>query len=128
MRVWLIDDEEYMRALVLPRAVLARWPDARMDSFDSLATAMYSNASSVDLIIIDITSVCPVSKAQTAYGPICQLLDQHPGVTLIINSALPTYAVEGVRDSVLTYNPDAKLLVSTFPVEVNLPKVLAQVV
>jgi hypothetical protein len=125
-RVWIIDDQEYMRTKVVPRAVRDRWPDAQMTAFDSLAAAIYYTGS-VDLVIIDITAVCPLERAQLAYGPICQLLDQHPGVTLVINSALPRYVTDLVRDSILEFIPDAMLHVTGFPFHINLPKVLAKI-
>jgi hypothetical protein len=123
MQVWIIDDQEYMRACVVPKIVRDRWPDADIAAFDSLAAAIYCTAP-VDLVIIDITAVCPIQRAQLAYGPICQLLDQHPGVTLIINSALPRYVTDVVRDSVLDFVPDAHLYACGFPFHINLPKVL----
>ncbi len=127
MQVWVIDDEEYMRSRVVPPMVLARWPDAQITTFDALATAIYKERS-VDLIIIDITSVCPVERAKLAYGPMCQLLEKHPGATMIINSALPRYVTDVVRESILEYMPEAKVLISPFPFQTNLPRVLSEVV
>ncbi|HEY2838621.1 MAG TPA: hypothetical protein VGJ26_05715 [Pirellulales bacterium] len=127
MQVWVIDDEEYMRSRVVPPMVLARWPDAQITAFDALATAIYKERA-VDLIIIDITSVCPIMRATLAYGPICDLLEKHPGVTLIINSALPLYVTDVVRKSILEFLPDAKVLLSPFPCHINLPRVLGEVV
>ncbi len=126
MQVWVIDDEEYMRNCVAPM-VLDRWPDAQITTFDALATAIYRERS-VDLIIIDITSVCPVERAKLAYGPMCQLLEKHPGATMIINSALPRYVTDVVRESILEYMPEAKVLISPFPFQTNLPRVLSEVV
>jgi len=126
-QVWIIDDQEYMRARVVPRIIRERWPDAQITAFDSLAAAIYYTGS-VDLVIIDITAVCPIQRAALAYGPICQLLERHPGVTLIINSALPRYVTDVVRDSVLEFVPDASLHVTGFPFDVNLPKVLSAIV
>ncbi len=80
-----------------------RWPDSDITAFDALAAGMYYTGS-VDLIIIDITAVCPIERAQLAYGPICQLLDKHPGTTLIIDSALPPLRVtDVVRREVLEF-------------------------
>ena len=61
-RVWIIDDQEYMRTKVVPCAVRDRWPDADITAFDSLAAAIYYTGS-VDLVIIDITAVCPIQRA-----------------------------------------------------------------
>lgn len=127
MQVWVIDDEEYMRTRMVPPIVFARWPDAQITTFNALATAIYKDRA-VDLIIIDITSVCPITRATLAYGPICQLLEKHPGVTLIINSALPLYVTDVVRKSILEFMPEAKVLLSPFPCQVNLPRVLSEVV
>jgi hypothetical protein len=124
MRVWIIDDQEYMRTRTVPKIVRDRWPDSDITAFDTLAAALYYSGS-VDLIIIDITAVCPIERAQLAYGPICQLIDKHPGTTLIINSALPRYVTDVVRREVLEFAPDAQVLLCGFPFDVNLPKALA---
>ncbi|HVU85878.1 MAG TPA: hypothetical protein VHD36_01055 [Pirellulales bacterium] len=124
IRVWIIDDQEYMRMRTVPKIVRDRWPDSDITAFDSLAAAIYYTGS-VDLIIIDITAVCPIERAQLAYGPICQLIDRHPGTTLIINSALPRYVTDVVRSEVKQFSPDAHVLSCGFPFHVNLPKVLA---
>jgi hypothetical protein len=126
MRVWIIDDQEYMRMRVVPTLVQNRWPEADITSFDCLAGALYHSAP-VDLIIIDITAVCPIERAQLAYGPICQLLDKHPGASLIINSALPHYVTDVVRREVKEFNPEAAVHLCGFPFDVNLPKVLAEI-
>lgn len=126
MRVWIIDDQEYMRAKVVPRLVRERWPEADMTGFDSLAAALYYSGA-VDLIIIDITAVCPLERARLAYGPICQLIERHPGAPLVINSALPRYVTQEVRDEVLSFVPDAQVYLCGFPFEVNLPKVLGEI-
>jgi hypothetical protein len=126
MRVWIIDDQEYMRTRTVPKIVRDRWPDSDITAFDTLAAALYYTGS-VDLIIIDITAVCPIERAQLAYGPICQLIDKHPGTTLIINSALPRYVTDVVRREVLEFAPDAQVLLCGFPFDVNLPKVLAEI-
>jgi hypothetical protein len=124
MRVWIIDDQEYMRTRTVPKIVRDRWPDSDITAFDSLAAALYYSGS-VDLIIIDITAVCPIERAYLAYGPICQLIDRHPGATLIINSALPRYVTDVVRSEVQQFAPDAHVLLCGFPFDMNLPKVLA---
>ena len=126
MRVWIIDDQEYMRTRTVPKVIRDRWPDADITAFDSLAAAIYYSGS-VDLVIIDITAVCPIQRAALAYGPICQLLERHPGATLIINSALPRYITDGVRESVLEFVPDAQVHSCGFPFHVNLPKVLSAI-
>ncbi len=126
MRVWIIDDQEYMRMRVIPKLVRDRWPESDLTAFDSLAAALYHTAA-VDLIVIDITAVCPIERAQLAYGPICQLIDKHPGATLIINSALPRYVTDVVRDEIKQFAPEAQVLLCGFPFDQNLPKVLAEV-
>ncbi len=126
MRVWIIDDQEYMRMRTVPKIVRDRWPDSDITVFDSLAAALYYSGS-VDLIIIDITAVCPIERAQLAYGPICQLIDRHPGATLVINSALPHYVTDVVRSEVQQFAPEAHVLLCGFPFDVNLPKVLARI-
>ena len=126
MRVWIIDDQEYMRTVHGAEGRGDRWPDSDITAFDGLAAALYYS-SSVDLIIIDITAVCPIERAQPAYGPICQLIDRHPGTTIVINSALPRYVTDVVRNEVLEFAPDAHVLLCGFPFDANLPKVLAEI-
>lgn len=112
MIVWIISDDHY-DAEAIKEIVFEQCPDAVIRIFQSIFDT--GRAGSVDLVIIDISSVCPITLLHTAYSPICTLLDLHPGVSVIIASAISKNAAEDVRTDILEHIPDANIRIAGFP-------------
>lgn len=120
MRFVVVDDEEYNREEI-PKIIAETFPDALVRTFEELYDA---NSTAFDVLVIDISSICPVMLSHSAYSPICMVLDSHPGCTVIINSCVARETMEMVREDILERKPDASVLLAGFPFSTTLPKAL----
>lgn len=66
-----------------------------------------------DILLVDISAVCPPRKAPLAlfdavdaYRPILAFLNNRPGCTVIIHTALSRETAQGVADDVVARSPD----------------------
>lgn len=121
MIVWIINDDDY-DTNAIKEIVEEQCPGAVIRVFQNLFDT--GRAGSVDLVIIDISSVCPIMSLHSAYSPICTLLDRHPGVPVVIASAISKNAAEDIRTDILEHVPDANIRIAGFPMFETLPNTL----
>lgn len=124
MRFLVIDDNDYMREAV-PAIIAEHFPDAKIIVYEDLFIA---KDCSVDVLVIDISSICPVIMAHAAYAPICRYLDDHPGTRVIINSAVGIECAKDVRDDILRMIPTAEVSLAGYPFHETIPIALKALV
>ncbi len=94
--VFIDDDKDKRRQWV-------EW--AREEGYTARAfeSPMEASKHNADYYVFDVSAVCPMSNISmlyTAYSPICRLMDDHPGATVIVICALGYEAVEEVLDDI----------------------------
>lgn len=110
LRVWIIDDDASNREM-LQQDVAEVLPDAVQTLFGSLFDTR-DRTDRVDLIFVDLSSIGPIAGGpHFFYGPICTLLEKHPGATLVINSAVALNYMDDVREEVIEHIPHADVRV-----------------
>ena len=109
--VLILDDDEASTEC-LEIVVRDLVPNAQITSYEYMVDAI-EHPGTVDIIIIDISSLGDIRMAHAAYAPICSFVDRHPGATVVINSAVSLNTMLDVRDDVLEHCPDALVRVAS---------------
>jgi hypothetical protein len=76
-------------------------------------------AGSCDVLLIDVSSVCPprqgkwgIYDTQNAYAPICAYLEQKPGCTVIIHTAMSRHTAAIIGAEVVERCPDTQVKIA----------------
>ena len=95
--VWVVDDEEYGRNS-FKSDVLEVFPSASVHTAEDLYEA--KDFPPPDYLIVDLSAVSPMGAgSHHCYAPICNIISQHPGVTVVIASAVGrNYALDVEED------------------------------
>ena len=62
-----------------------------------------------DIALIDVSAVSPLGWGQHSYAPICSYMDLHPGMKVVVTSALPASHFKSVADDIRKAIPDARV-------------------
>lgn len=85
--------------------------DHRIEHFESLSH-LDQSGKHPDIVITDVSAICPISQTHHAYGPICSYIEKHPGIPIIVCSALGgTYTIPIINDVISQF--DEKPLITT---------------
>jgi hypothetical protein len=105
---WIVDDEEYGRN-AFKDDVLEIFPDARVCVGEDLFEV--KDSPTPDYLIIDISAVAPIGNSHHAYSPICNIIEAHPGVTVVIASAVGRNYALDVEEDIKRVKPDAMVVI-----------------
>lgn len=119
MRVTIVDDDAYNREEI-EKDVLSKFPDARCVSYECMFDA-YTGGKPCDVLIVDLSSVeGGIMGVEHAYSPICAFIEDHPGATVLINSAVAHQTSEYVKERILECISTARVRIVTWPWHDNL--------
>lgn len=77
-----------------------RWAKDKGHTANHAETALDANKIRADFYVFDISAVASILQPETAYSPICSLIENHPGATIVIVSGMAKGCVEDVIEDV----------------------------
>ncbi len=94
--IFIDDDKDKRRQWV-------EWVREEGCTASAFESPMEASRHNADYYIFDVSAVLPItnfSMLHTAYSPICRLMEDHPGATIIIVCAMGYSAVEEILDDI----------------------------
>ncbi len=104
--VWLVDDYQSLRELHA-EAITGSIANAEVREFSCVDEAKAA-VGKPDVIVVDMTAVSPIfAGPEIAYKPIAELLDLHPGASIIVCSSVCASFAEEVITAVKQVSENA---------------------